>query len=315
MNLHITILGSGAATPRLGRHCSAQVVNMNGLKCLVDCGESTQNQIRAYHQKMQSLGKIFISHLHGDHILGLPGLLSTMHLGGRKDPVDIYSPAGLEGALRPLLEISDTQIDYELRFHEISIEGEQELTLFEDSHGRIVAFPLHHTVPCFGFRFEEQDQGLTLKQGVAQQYQMTPIEIQRIKKGEDYVTAQGDLIRNEALAYRKNYPKKYAYCCDTAYCEDLIPHIMNVDLLCMESTFDHTLADLASQRGHCTAEQAATLALKAKVRHLLLTHFSARYHEVDDLINEAMSVFPNVYEAYDGLHIEVDRLNDTVMKS
>jgi len=314
MNLNIIILGSGAATPRLGRHCSAQVVNMNGFKCLVDCGESTQNQIRAYHQKLQSLGHIFISHLHGDHILGLPGLLSTMHLGGRKEPVEIYSPAGLEDALRPLLEISDTHLDYDLHFHEIDAKYGQEQILYENNHGRIIAFPLYHTIPCFGFRFEEQDQGLTLKQGIVQQYQLTPIEIQRIKMGEDYVTSQGETIKNEALAYRKNYPKKYAYCCDTAYNEELLPHIENVDLLCVESTFDHTLADLASQRGHCTAEQAATLAHKANARHLLLTHFSARYHEVDNLIKEAKTIFLNTYEAYDGLFIEVDRLNEAASK-
>ena len=268
MNLHVTILGSGAATPRLGRHCSAQVVSINGFKALLDCGEGTQNQIRAFHQRMQSMSHIFISHLHGDHIFGLPGLLSSMHLGGRQTSVDIYSPPGLQAALEPLFLHSESHIDYPLTFHEIVPHDNEEIELLANNQCRVVVFPLHHSVPCIGYRFEEN-------------------------------------FSQEHTTHRR---MRYAYCCDTAFSEEIIPHIEGVDLLCMESTFDSSLANLAQERGHCTAAQAAQLAKEAGVKCLLLTHFSARYHHADPLLDEARSLFPNTIEATDGLHLDVDQL-------
>ena len=266
MNFHIVVLGTGSATPRLGRHCSAQVVNMNGLNALVDCGEGTQNQIRAFHQKMQAFGHIFISHLHGDHIFGLPGLLASMHLGGRTEPVTIYSVPGLKEAIMPLLEHSDTRLDYELNFVEIGFEGNESKEIFSDRHGRVLAFPLYHKVPCMGFRFEENP-------------------------------------------YAPNHRAiSYAYCCDTIYSEEIIPHIQGVDLLCVESTYDDACAPLAALRYHCTSRQAATLADKANAKYLMLTHFSARYHDVTALLAQSREVFPNTFEATDGLHIDVDQL-------
>lgn len=267
MNLHVTILGSGAATPRLGRHCSAQVVNLNGFKALVDCGEGTQNQIRAFHQKMQSMSHIFISHLHGDHIFGLPGLLSSMHLGGRQTAVDIYSPPGLQAALEPLFKYSESHIDYPLNFHEVNIEEGEQL-LVENAQARVTAFPLHHSVPCVGYRMEE----------------------------------------NFCTDNCSHQRRSYAYCCDTAYAADIVPHIQGVDLLCVESTFDTQYDNLAQERGHCTAAQAARLAQEAGAKHLLLTHFSARYHDVTPLLEEARSLFPNTHEARDGMYIDVDQL-------
>ncbi|MCF0212013.1 MAG: ribonuclease Z [Bacteroidales bacterium] len=265
MNFHIVVLGTGSATPRLGRHCSAQVVKMNGLRALVDCGEGTQNQISAFHQKLQAIGHIFISHLHGDHILGLPGMLSSMHLGGRTEPVTIYSVPGLKEAIMPLLEYSDTHLDYELNFVEIRLEGNESQEIFSDRHGRVLAFPLSHKVPCVGFRFDER------------------------------------------VGNPNHRSVSYAYCCDTVYDEAILPHIQGVDLLCVESTYDDACAPLAAMRYHCTARQAATLAQKANAKSLMLTHFSARYHDVEPLLQQAREVFPHTFEAVDGLHVDVDQ--------
>ena len=261
MNFYTTILGSGAALPTVARHCSGQVVNINGYRILLDCGENTQTQMRIYHQKMQSMATICITHLHGDHFFGLPGLLSSMHLCGRKNPVDIFAPEGIDNAMTTFMQAAGSHLDFELRYHELShTEGSQ--LLFENQLCRIFAFPLVHSVPTYGYLIEEKPRG-------------------------------------------KNPARRYAYCSDTGYTESFLPHIHRVDLLCLESTFDNTFASVAAEKLHCTAAQAATLALKAEAQQLLLTHISARYKEPDKLLSEAQAIFPNTLIAADGGTYEV----------
>lgn len=303
MNFYVTILGSGAATPTLGRHCSGQVVNINGYRMIVDCGESTQNQLRATRQKMQSFGTIFISHLHGDHMFGLPGLLSSMHLGGRIEPVEVFAPRGLKRALDVIFEVSDTHLGYPLTIHELDFDEPTEI--FSNNKCKVTAIPLLHSVPCYGYRFEEVALGPSLQPGVRDRYQLTPNEIAFIKKGNDLTLADGTVIPNSQLTRPPRRPLSYAYCCDTAYTETILPAIQGVDLLCLESTFDHSRADLAEQRRHCTAYQAAQMARKAEAKKLLLTHFSARYKIIEELMDEARKVFPNVVAAQDGEVINV----------
>lgn len=305
MNFYVTILGSGAAVPTLGRHCSSQVVNINGFKMLVDCGESTQNQLRACRQKMQSFGTIFLSHLHGDHIFGLPGLLASMHMGGRTEPVTIFAPPGLREALELFLKVSDTRLDYELIVKDLV--GDTPVLIFENKHCKVTAFPLEHSVPCYGFLFEENITGLNLIPGVRDKYKLVPIDIAKIKEGADYVTPEGEVIPNAMLTMPRRRPLRYAYCCDTAYTETILPVIKEVDLLCVESTFDQSRVDLAAQRRHCTTLQAAELADKANAKQLMLTHFSARYKVVESLLDESRSVFPNTIAASDGLVVELKR--------
>ena len=261
MNFYVTILGSGAATPTVVRHCSGQVVNLNGFRILLDCGENTQTQIRVYHQKLQSLSQICITHLHGDHFFGLPGLLSSMHLCGHKNPVDIYAPAGIESIMQHIMEVSNSHIEFEIRYHELT-HTEGSLLLFENKYCLIHAFPLLHSVPTYGYLIEEKPRG-------------------------------------------KKPPRRYAYCTDTAYTETILPYIHNVNLLCLESTFNNAFASVAAEKLHCTAPQAATLALKANAKQLLLTHISARYKEPEPLLAEATAVFPNTLIAADGGVYEV----------
>lgn len=294
----ITILGSGAATPTLGRHCSAQVVNIGCFKMLVDCGEGTQNQIRAFHQKMQAFSTIFISHLHGDHWFGLPGLLSSMHLCGRTEPVTVFAPKGIKELLERIFEVSGSHLGYELTVNEIAPDGPE--VIFENGKCKVTAFPLLHSVPTYGFLFEEQPPLLNLRKDVRARYGLSDTDCRRVKLGYDVEGADGTVILNELLTKPRKLPRSYAYCCDTAYSEQLLDTITGATMLCIESTFDKSLESLASLRQHCTAAQAAQLARQAGVKQLLLTHFSARYKDLDLLLDEARTIFPDTFPANDG---------------
>lgn len=263
MNFYTTVLGTGAAVPALGRHCSSQVVSLNGMRILLDCGESTQEQMRRFHQKMQATSLILISHLHGDHVFGLPGLLSSMHLCGRTEPIDIVSPRGLQNAINPMFEYTGNHLQYEVRYHELDFDGLQEV--FSNAKCSVKAFPLHHSVPTYGYLIEEK-------------------------------------LRNPNATFS---PGRYAYCCDTAYLESIVPYIRNVDLLCMESTYASDCEEQAGCWLHCTASQAASIARMAEVKKLMLTHFSARYKGLNVILDEACSIFPETILAAEGEQVAI----------
>ena len=298
MDFNVLVLGSGAATPTFARHCSAQIVNICGTRLLVDCGEATQTQLRQYHQKIQAIKTIFISHLHGDHFFGLPGLLSTMHLCGRQEPLTVYAPTGARQALELLFQVSATNIDYEL--HIIDIDVNEPTVIHQGKGFRVTAFPLRHSMPTYGFIFEEETPLLNLRANMRERYEMTNDDCIRVKQGEDLLLADGTVIPNSELTLPRRLPRRYAYCCDTAFDESLVPIVAGADLLCMESTFDTAFEAMAEERCHCTAAQAATIAARAEVGQLLLTHFSARYREIEQLLTEAQAVFPQTICAADG---------------
>lgn len=266
MNFYTTVLGSGAAIPTLARHCSGQVVNINGFRFLLDCGEGSQNQIRAYHLRLLSIDLVCISHLHGDHFFGLPGLLATMHLCGRTNPVTIIGPEGIRDVLDTLFEKTSTHLDFELVIHELPwVEQDDEVfvspmrQVFENRQCVISAFPIIHSVPTFGYRIDEKPRG------------------------------------------QLSLPRSYAYCCDTAYTEAILPNIQGVSLLCLECTFDDAFASVADEKKHLTASRAARLALLAQPKQLLLTHFSARFKTIDGLQQCASAIFQNTLMAEDGV--------------
>ena len=298
MDFNVLVLGSGAATPTFARHCSAQLVSICGSRMLVDCGESTQNQLRQYHQKIQSIKNIFISHLHGDHFFGLPGLLSTMHLCGRKEALTVYAPKGAKGALELLFEVSGTNLQYELTIVELDLE--EPTVIHQDRYFHVTAFPLHHSITTYGFLFEEEQPLLNLRPKMRDKYNMTNDDCVKVKHGEDLVLDDGTVVPNAEITMPPRSPRRYAYCCDTAYDESIVPIVAGADLLCVESTFDNAFASMAEERCHCTASQAAAIAAAAGVDRLLLTHFSARYREVEPLLEEAVPVFPNTVCAVDG---------------
>ena len=298
LNFDILVLGSGAATPTFNRHCSAQLLNICGSQILVDCGEATQNQLRKYHCKFQAIKMVFISHLHGDHFFGLPGLISTMHLCGRTEPLTVYAPKGAKAALELLFEVSATTLRFELTINEIDIT--EPVEIHRDNFYRVVAFPLKHSITTYGFLFEEIVPLLNLRPNVRTQYNMTNDDCVRVKQGCDLACPDGSVVPNAELTMPPRAPRRYAYCCDTAFDESLVQIIKGVDLLCLESTFDQAFASLAEERCHCTASQAATIAAQAGVCQLMLTHFSARYNDIQTLLDEALPVFPDTIAATDG---------------
>lgn len=303
MNFTITVLGSGAAIPTFSRHCSAQVVNIYGVRMLVDCGESTQNQLRQCHVKMQSIRTIFLSHLHGDHFFGVPGLLSTMHLCGREEPLTLFAPKGARQALELFFEVSGTVLRYELHIEELDFEDPR--VILDEKSFTVKAFPLRHSVPTYGYLFEEKQPLLNLRRHVREQYNLAHDDCLRIKQGEDLLLEDGTVVANAELTLPPRLPRSYAYCCDTAYFEELVEMVQGVDLLCTESTFDNAFEAMAAERCHLTASQAATLASRAEVGHLMLTHFSARYKEMEPLLEEASAIFPETFAASDGLVYEI----------
>ena len=279
MNFFVTILGSGAALPTGRRRCSAQVVNINGFKMLLDCAEGTQDRIRQHHLKLQSLGTILISHLHGDHFFGLPGLLSTMHLCGRTEPVTVVAPKGARRVIETTFDLTGNHIGYPINFVEMDF-AEGLHRVFESPRCTVDAFPILHSVPTYGFRITEVPRNGE----------------RRVESGERRVESGERTLRS---------PRVYTYCCDTEYNESLVPYMQGADLLCLECTFADDLADLARQRQHLTAGQAGQLAAQAQPKQLLLTHISARYHEPDLLLAQATAHFPNTTVATDGLVVEV----------
>ncbi len=279
MNFFVTILGSGAALPTGRRRCSAQVVNINGFKMLLDCAEGTQDRIRQHHLKLQSLGTILISHLHGDHFFGLPGLLSTMHLCGRTEPVTVVAPKGARQVIETTFDLTGNHIGYPIDFVEMDF-AEGLHRVFESPRCTVDAFPILHSVPTYGFRITEVP-----------------------RSGERRVESGERRVENGERTLRS--PRVYTYCCDTEYNESLVPYMQGADLLCLECTFADDLADLARQRQHLTAGQAGQLAAQAQPKQLLLTHISARYHEPDLLLAQATAHFPDTTVASDGLVVEV----------
>ena len=280
MNFFVTILGSGAALPTGRRRCSAQVVNINGFKMLLDCAEGTQDRIRQHHLKLQSLGTILISHLHGDHFFGLPGLLSTMHLCGRTEPVTVVAPKGARQVIETTFDLTGNHIGYPIDFVEMDF-AEGLHRVFECPRCTVDAFPILHSVPTYGFRITEVPRSGE----------------RRVESGERRVESGERTLRS---------PRVYTYCCDTEYNESLVPYMQGADLLCLECTFADDLADLARQRQHLTAGQAGQLAAQAQPKQLLLTHISARYHEPDLLLQQATAHFPDTTVASDGLVVEVN---------
>ena len=298
MSIKVTILGSNSAAPAHRRHHTSQFLSIEGQCYLIDCGEATQLQLKRYHLKAQRIKNIFISHLHGDHYLGLMGLLSTMHLMGRKTPLNLYGPKGLAEIITLQLKYSDTVFNYPVNFVEIDTEKHQ--LIHEDNQVEVYTIPLDHRIPCSGFLFKEKPKKFRLiKEMLPENLSIT--EIQTIKNGEDILDADGALVfdhRHYTKPPRKSFT--YAYCSDTKYNESILPIIQGADMLYHESTFLDEHMDRASNTYHSTAKEAATIAKKAGVGQLLLGHFSVRYNLLEPLEEEARSVFKNANIAVEG---------------
>ncbi len=300
MKLHI--IGCYAATPRTLTHPSAQVLEAGGHLLLIDCGEGTQMELRRYRVKFSRIEHIFISHLHGDHFFGLPGLISTFRLLGRERPLHIYGPEGIRQAISLMLQLGDSWTQYPLHFHELTSHEPQ--IVFEDSRLAVSTLPLNHRVYTNGFLFRQQPGDRKLKVEVARSYGIDKAYFRKIKQGADGIAADGRRIPNRELTKAPPPAKSYAYCSDTAFKPELAAWVRGVDTLYHEATFLENEANLAPKTGHSTAREAARIAKDAGVGQLILGHYSTRYGDLEGFREEASAVFPHVELARDGAEFE-----------
>ncbi|MEX0288263.1 MAG: ribonuclease Z [Flavobacteriaceae bacterium] len=296
--MKLTILGCYAATPTTAFNPTAQVLEIKGHLLLIDCGEGTQVQLRKHKLKFSRINHIFISHLHGDHFFGLPGLISTFRLLGREKEMHIYGPKGIKEAITLLLKLGNSWTNFPLVFHELT--AEQSEKIFEDEKIEVKTLPLDHRVYTNGFLFREKPGARKLNVEATKKYKIDKSQFQNIKNGADVTLDDGTHLPNALLSLDPPKPKSYAYCSDTAYKPDLVPLIRDVDLLYHEATFLDTESALAKKTKHATAKEAATIARDAGVGQLILGHYSTRYSSTELFKAEASKIFTKVALAEDG---------------
>ncbi len=296
--IKLTILGCYAATPRTLTNPTAQLLEIKNHMFLIDCGEGTQVQLRKHKIKFSRINHIFISHLHGDHFFGLPGLVSTFRLLGRDKELHIHGPKGIKEAITLLLKLGDSWTNYNLYFHEIT--AKESVLVYEDDKVTVETIPLSHRVYTNGFLFKEKEGQRKLNIEAAQKYKIDKVYYQKIKNGKDIILDSGASIPNSELTFNPDAPKSYAFCSDTAYKPDIVPIIKNTTALYHESTFLHTQEDLAVKTKHSTAKEAAIIAKDAEVGTLVLGHYSTRYKSIEVFKTEAKEIFANVQLAEDG---------------
>lgn len=296
MKLHI--LGCYAATPRTLTNPTSQVLEIKNHMFLIDCGEGTQVQLRKNKIKFSRINHIFISHLHGDHFFGLPGLISTFRLLGRDKEMHIYGPKGIQEAITLLLKLGDSWTNYKLTFHILNSKSSE--IVFEDEKVVVETIPLNHRVYTNGFLFKEKLGERKLNIDAVEKYDIDRSAFQNIKNGKDVHLDTGQTISNSDLTFDPPKPKSYAYCSDTAFEPKIIPQITGADILYHEATFLDSEEHLSGKTKHATAKQAAKIAKLAKVGQLVLGHYSTRYKSIDLFKQEAQTIFENVQLADDG---------------
>jgi len=298
-DLKLIILGNGAAVPTSYQNPTSQLLVYKGKQFMIDCGEGTQMQMIKFKIRHRKLNHIFISHMHGDHYYGLIGLLSTFHLYGREEPLTISAPAALEGIIKLQLEAAKMTLKYKLIFQYLEEMGETPLC--EDDSYTINAFTLKHSVPSWGFVFREKPRLRRIRKLFIEEKKLIPEQIINIKQGNDFVDSNGISYLNSEITESPRESSSYAYCSDTAYSESVIEHIRGVDLLYHESTFDNAMEKIAIEKKHSTAAHAAMIAEKSNAKKLLLGHFSARFSNLNILLDEAKVIFPNTVLSKEGL--------------
>ena len=300
--MKVTILGNNSALPAFGRHPTAQVVSVYGELILLDCGEGTQIQLQRYGFKWRHLQHIFISHLHGDHYFGLPGLVNSMSLLARTLPLHIYAPPPLEPIMQSIFDVANTTLTYPYHFHPLP---EGAAVLVDTNAFKVSCFPVSHSIQTHGFLVERKTKGRKLLPEKSREYEIPAYFYDRLKQGEDYERKDGFIVKNEWVTEDGPSPKKYAYCADTCYTESFLPYIQGADTIYHECTYLEADADRAATRCHSTAKQAAEIAKKAGAKQLLLGHYSSKYRDLEPFFQEASPIFPNVQATIEGAAYEI----------
>ena len=294
----VTVLGTSSASPTKNRHPSGQFVRMEGDYFLLDCGEGTQLQLVKLGLKMHRIRYILITHMHGDHFFGLPGLITSMGLFGRKEKLTLAGPPNLEFVLRTILASGDTKLPFELEFI-ICTEDHPEV-IIRDEYFEIQSVPLKHRIACTGYILRETGPELRLNVQRCEELGIPVSYYEKIKFGEDYVAPDGSKIPNAELSLPGNKNRSYAYISDTIYDEKVADYVKGVSLLYHEATFLHEMNSRATETFHSTALQAGQIARMAGVEKLLIGHFSARYNATDELIAESRTIFASAEVAEEG---------------
>ena len=294
MSTYLTILGYNSAIPTVKSAPTAQFLEMEERCFLIDCGEGTQVQLRKAKAKFSKINHIFISHLHGDHVFGLPGLISSFRLLGRETPLHVYGPKGIKEMMETIFRITETHQGFEVVFHELSSKKSEKV--FEDNRVEVFTIPLDHRIYCNGYLFKEKPKERHLNMQEISKYPEIEIcDYHNLKRGKDIQLSDGYILKNENLTKPAEPSVSYAFCSDTRYLESIIPIIKNVYVLYHEATFLHDLKKMADYTGHSTALEAAKIARKANVKKLILGHFSNRYNDLSVFLNEACEIFPETY--------------------
>lgn len=289
---NVRILGCGSALPTLKHFSSSQIVEMRGKFFMIDCGEGTQIQVRRSRIYFNKISAVFISHLHGDHCFGLIGLISTFGMLGRSTPLHVYAPKELGPILQQQLDFFCAGLEYEVFFH--SVDTTVSDVVYEDRSVIVKSIPLNHRIPCCGYMFSETPTLPHIRRDMIDFHNIPISQRDNIKNGADWITPEGKVIPNSWLTTSADRPRSYAYCSDTKYIPDLYKLLEGVDMLYHEATYCSDNESRASLYFHSTAKQAATVALRANVKKLVLGHFSARYDNEKAILEEALKVFPNV---------------------
>ncbi len=298
MKFELTILGTSAAVPYRNRFLSGQVLNMHERLFLIDCGEGTQMRLMDLGIKKSKINHIFISHLHGDHVFGLVGVLTSMAMASRKRFLTIYGPKGLEELV--LMTFRLTHCMSPFRIEIVTVDDTVSTQLIDNEYYTVHSFPLKHRVPAVGYVFKEKLLDRSIKVEKIKQYDIPFTDIKAIKKGADFVDTEGGIIPNEELTLPPSQPRSFAYCSDTAFDEAIATHIYGVDLLYHETTFLNDMAAQAAITGHSTALQAGQMAKLAHVGQLVTGHYSSRYDDLNLILIEAKQAFENVVLGIDG---------------
>ena len=308
MNFTLKVLGTASALPTTERYPSAQVLDVRGRLFMIDCGEGAQIQLRKAGVSFLKIEHICLSHIHGDHLFGLFGLLSTMGMLGRSSDLDIYAPASFRPVLDFFLSSFGEGIKFGINF--VPLEMKEPEVVYENRTVELLAFPLNHRVDTYGFVIREKLPPYNVHKEAISRYGLSLTEIGTLKRGEDVLRPDGSVVRSDEAAYVPYVPRSYAYCSDTAPFPELSRWIAGVDLLYHEATFPAEMSEMAEKTFHSTTLQAAQTALDAGAKRLLVGHYSSRFPSVDFYLDELKTVFPNAELAHDLDEFEIPLLKN-----